>query len=167
MVGGAIIKKRKFLLIASYPDSLIKFRGPLIDALLNSSLEVSVIVPGLLVDSDIYRSLEAKGVRVYDVAMQRTGLNPISDFLTIILLLRLMVRIKPDYILGYTIKPVIYGALAAWMARVDRRFALITGLGYAFTGDSEGKRRLLRKLLKNLYRFALSKTHSVFFSKSR
>ena len=39
--------------------------------------------------------------------------------------------IKPHYFLGYTIKPVIYGTLAACLAHVVQRFALITGLGFA------------------------------------
>ncbi|BBI68843.1 hypothetical protein PKHYL_30340 [Psychrobacter sp. KH172YL61] len=48
-----------------------------------------------------------------------------------------MTKVKPDYVLGYTIKPVIYGSLAAKLARVPHIFALITGLGYAFSGAEE------------------------------
>jgi len=63
--------------------------------------------------------------------------------------------------MGYTIKPVIYGSIAAWFARVPHRFALITGLGYAFQG--EGRRGALRNLVQRLYAIALQRTHKVFF----
>lgn len=45
----------------------------------------------------------------------------------------LLRRLKPDVILGYAIKPVIYGTLAAWLAGVSQRFAMTEGLGYVFT----------------------------------
>ena len=59
-----------------------------------------------------------------------------------------MKQIGADYVLGYTIKPVIYGSLAAWFAGVRHRFALITGLGYAFTGEASGLRKVLRILIQ-------------------
>ena len=49
-----------------------------------------------------------------------------------------MKKIKPNYFLGYTHKPVIYGNLAAWMAGVNKQFALITGLGYTFQSKYYG-----------------------------
>jgi glycosyltransferase involved in cell wall biosynthesis len=63
--------------------------------------------------------------------------------------------------MGYTIKPVIYGTLAAWLARVPRRFALITGLGYAF--QEERGRGRLQALVQRLYACALGRADKVFF----
>src|SRR5690606_30161438 len=73
-----------------------------------------------------------------------------------------MRRLKPDFSLAYTIKPVIYGNVAAWLARVPARFALITGLGYAFQGEA-GQRSWLKRIVQNLYGFALAKVTKVFF----
>lgn len=155
---------RSFLLVASYPDSLLKFRGPLLDALLAQGLQVHVAVPYLAPNSALYLKLTAKGLHLHPVPLQRTGMNPLADSWALYKLFVLMRRIKPDYVLGYTIKPVIYGALAAKLACVPHRYALITGLGYAFTGNSEsGKRGLLRKLVQRLYASALSSCHKVFF----
>jgi glycosyltransferase involved in cell wall biosynthesis len=97
--------------------------------------------------------------------MQRTGTNPIADAKTLFTLYRLMKDIKPDYVIGYTIKPVIYGLLAAQLARVPHRFALITGLGYAFQGadDKDYKKSNLQKIMHQLYSRALASTHKVFF----
>lgn len=154
-----------FLLIASYPDSLIKFRGPLIEALCKKGLKVHIAVPDIEQTSEIKKELESKGVIVHDIPLRRTGMNPLVDMSTLFHLWKLMRRVKPTYVMGYTIKPVIYGSLAAWLAKVPKRFALITGLGYAFQGQENTsiKRGLVRKLVQRLYATALSTTHKVFF----
>ncbi|MGK0393796.1 MAG: glycosyltransferase involved in cell wall biosynthesis [Alcanivorax borkumensis] len=157
------MKKTVFLLVASFPDSLIKFRGPLIEALREAGCQVHVAVPGLSGDSDIASRLSELGVQVHDIPLQRTGMNPVKDLSALFALRKLMRRIRADYVLGYTIKPVIYGSLAAWMAGVENRFALITGLGYAFTGEATGLRKVLRTLIQQLYRFSLSRNRLVFF----
>jgi glycosyltransferase involved in cell wall biosynthesis len=159
------VRTLNFLLVASYPDSLLHFRGALIDALIKKGLTVHVVAPNLVFDSLIASGLKKKGVVVHSVPMQRNGLNPIFDLATFFALLKLMRKIKPKYVLCYTIKPVIYGTLAAAAAKVPQRFALITGLGYAFSGQKQsiGLRTLLRKLLLKLYRFALRFSQGVIF----
>lgn len=153
-----------FLLIASYPDSLLNFRGPLLDALLTHGLAVHVAAPDMPLGSPLRQQLEARGLQVHDIPLRRTGMNPLADLATLLHLWRLMRRIRPDHVLGYTIKPVIYGSLAARLAGVPRRFALITGLGYAFTGQQAGGLRgRLRALIQRLYGLALGGTHKAFF----
>ncbi|WP_421722095.1 glycosyltransferase family 4 protein [Alloalcanivorax xenomutans] len=154
---------RRILICASFAESLVKFRGALIQAALDSGVKVHVVAPGLKSDSEITAELEKKGVVVHDLIMKRTGLNPIVDAVTFVFLFLILLRVRPTIFLAYTIKPVIYGSLAAWLVGVHRRFVLITGLGYAFIGESSGKRGVLRKLLQGLYRFSLARTHKVFF----
>ena len=74
-----------------------------------------------------------------------------------------MYSVRPTVCLAYTIKPVIYGMIAAWLAGVQRRYALITGLGYAFTGRPRGVRIFVRALAQFLYTLALKCSHKVFF----
>lgn len=152
----------KFLLIAGYSESLTNFRGPLIDALIASGQEVHAAAPELCEHSEVAGKLLAKGVRIHSVSMNRTGMNPWHDLKTLLCLYRLMRQIRPDRVLGYTIKPVIYGSMAAWLARVPQRYALVTGLGYAFAGEA-GQRSLLRRIATRLYQVALHFTHRVFF----
>lgn len=149
------------LLIASFPDSILHFRGPLIDALQARGVVVYVAVPDLPTGSELRHKLVARGVRVYEIPLQRAGTNPAGDIRTLLHLWRLMRSIRPAMVLGYTIKPVIYGSLAAWLARVPHRYALITGLGYAFQG--EGQRGAMHGLVKRLYTLALARVHKVFF----
>lgn len=152
-----------FLLIAGFSDSLITFRKPLIVALLSKGLEVHVAAPELTANQEVMSELNALGVIAHDIPMQRTGMNPLADLRALLALWQLMRRIKPRYVLGYTIKPVIYGTLAAWLARVPQRFSLITGLGFAFMGEEDNQRSRVRAVVQGLYRTALRHCQTVFF----
>lgn len=153
----------RIVLIASFPRSLVDFRGHLIRALLQAGLDVHVVAPGLKADSSTCESLEGWGAVTHEIAMQRAGTNPLQDLTALCSLYRLLREVRPDAVLGYTIKPVIYGTLAAWLARVPRRFVLITGLGYAFTGQATGRRALVQRLVCRLYAQALLKVERAFF----
>ena len=131
-------------------------------ALLEEKLQVHVVAPDLPVNSVIRQQLEDLGASVHEISLKRTGINPLTDLRTMYNLWHLIRQIKPDFLLSYTIKPVIYGNIAAWLAGVPKRFALITGLGYAFTGETE-KRSWLKRIVQILYRIALGKVHKVFF----
>ena len=85
-----------------------------------------------------------------------------KDLLHICGMLKLFKFIKPDIILSYTIKPVIYGSIAARLASTPSTNALITGLGYTFMNSSL-RQRSLNFFIRGLYRFALHRTKTVFF----
>lgn len=151
------------LIVASFPDSVIDFRGPLVRALQARGVTVHLAVPDASAGSAVRRDLDALDVVVHPIPLQRTGTNPVADLRTAAALYGLMRRLRPDAVLAYTIKPVIYGLLAAWLARVPRRFALITGLGYSFQGHGDDTRTALRTLVLRLYALALSRARVVFF----
>lgn len=153
----------RFLLIAGLAESLLNFRLQLIQALQREGVEVHVAAPDLPSDSLLRHQLENLGLHVHEIPLRRTGTNVIADTATFFSLWRLMRRIRPTHVLPYTIKPVIYGMLAARMASVPQRFALVTGLGYAFTGQATGLRGRIKILVQGLYKQALSRTHKVFF----
>ena len=153
----------KVLIIASFPDSLIQFRGPLLTAMLEKNLEVHVAAPDIHLVQGVQAQLVRQGIKVHDIELKRTGTNPLNDLKTVWRLYMLMRHIQPHVVLGYTIKPVIYGILSAWLAGVPRRFALVTGLGYAFAAESRGLRSMIRWVVQGLYRFALSHASKVFF----
>ncbi|MGJ7457476.1 glycosyltransferase family 4 protein [Halomonas sp. RA08-2] len=153
----------KTIICAGFSVSLINFRGPLIKMLRDSGHEVHAVAPGLNDDLATRKQLEAWGVITHDVAMQRTGTNPLRDLTTLRSLYHLFRDIKPDAVLGYTIKPAIYGTLAAWLARVPKRYVLITGLGYAFGDQAKGKRAIILSMVRRLYRMAIRRTHHVIF----
>lgn len=150
------------LIIAGFANSLINFRKSFIKSLLSQGLVVHVAAPNLLENHQVMTELNQLGVIAHSIPMQRAGMNPLADLKTLFALWRLMRKIKPEYVLGYTVKPVIYGSLAAWFAGVPKCFALITGLGFAFI-DEEGQRSKIRAIVQRLYRIALGRCHHVFF----
>lgn len=152
---------KKILLIASFADSILKFRGELIHSFQNENIEVHVVAPDINTVLEV--QLKSKNINVHHINLERNGYNPISDIKYLISLYKLIRKIKPEYTLGYTIKPVIYGGISAWLANVSKRYSLITGLGYAFTGNVTGKRFFLQKLLHFMYKLSLSKSSLVLF----
>lgn len=154
----------KFLIIASYPGSILKFRGALIEALQNKGFEIHIAAPEFGNHPEDVTALKNLGYTLHNIPLQRTGTNPIKDAAALSALYLIMKKVTPSYVMSYTIKPVIYGTLAAWAAKVPNRYALITGLGYAFQQVEEtGNRSKLQKLIHGLYKQALSKTSKVFF----
>lgn len=154
----------KFLMISSFLPSILNFRGKLLEAISKQGLEIHILAPDLELFKNEKQKLENLGYKLHEVSMQRTGTNPIADLKALFAMYKLIIQIKPDYVLSYTIKPVIYGTLAAWLAKVPRRYALITGLGYAFQNvETNNKRSIFQKLVHGLYQQALSHSHKVFF----
>jgi glycosyltransferase involved in cell wall biosynthesis len=155
----------KILLIAGFSDSIIKFRGSLIQALIDFGLEVHVAAPFLSKNELVSKELESMGVYHHDIPLNRTGLNPLADMYLLYKLFRLIRVINPSFTLGYTIKPVIYGSIAAWAAGVPKRFSMITGLGNAFSskGSNNKLKKILTSFIRYLYSLAMSKAHLVIF----
>lgn len=154
----------KFLIISSFLPSVLNFRGKLLEAIYQQGYEIHIIVPDLTSFPTEHEKLLNLGYYVHEVSMQRTGTNPRSDLKTLLSIYTLIKKIKPDYVLSYTIKPVIYGTLAAWLAKVPNRYALITGLGYAFQNvETQSKRSIFQQLVHGLYQQALSRSHKAFF----
>jgi len=121
----------KVLIIGGITMSLLNFRKNLIQDLLIRGHIVYTIAGET--SEAMLQELTALGVKHFDVAMNRTGINPFKDFKLILTLNRLIRKIQPDVFFGYTIKPVIYGSLAAKHNGVVTIVAMVTGIGYVFT----------------------------------
>ncbi len=150
----------KVMVVGNIAQSLVNFRGPLLRAMVMKGHDVLAVGPE---DDPRYtKALHDLGVEYRAVPLRRASFNPIADLRFMLALLRLMRDERPDVFLGYTIKPVIYGNIAARLARVPSRNALITGLGYAF-GTSNLKQRTVGWFIHLLYRLSLAGINIVFF----
>jgi len=156
MSGG----KRRIAVIGGLPSSLLNFRGEMLRAFVARGHSVLAIAGAE--DPAVRDRLAAIGVRYAAVPLRRSAIDPIGDVATLAALRRILVHERPDVLLAYTIKPVVYGHLAARAAGVPQRFALITGAGYAFGGRSV-RQRLTGWVASRLYRAALSGAHGVIF----
>lgn len=149
-------------ILAGLASSLVTFRGPLIRELVARGNEVHAVAPSF--DPDSSRWLGEHGVEFHEIGLSRTGLSVAADLKTLTELVKVMRRIKPDHVIAYTIKPVVYGLIAARFVGVKRRHALITGLGYAFTdGAFSVKRRIVQFVAGSLYRVSLRHATTVMF----
>lgn len=114
-------------------------------------------------DKKIIDRLRDIGVDFVQMPMARTSLNPLGDLQTLLFLWSQFRKLRPDYVLPYTMKPIIYGLLAARLAGVKNRYALVTGLGHVFSeAEPKGKAVLVRRISVHLYRSALAGVKKVF-----
>jgi len=148
------------VLLGNAARGLVNFWSVLLESLRAAGCRVTVFMPEG--DADADAAIRDMGAALHHYPLDRKGLNPVRDMATLTALYRLFRREKPDMLFCYTIKPVIYGCLAARFAGVHRRFATITGLGYMFEADSFVKKILMR-LAALLYRLALLGAAAVFF----
>ena len=151
----------KFVLISPKNRTVYNFRGDLIKEIIGKGYEVVVTGPDRI-DVD---KIEALGARLKEIPMEKTGTSISSDLRYCENLTRFLKQEKPDVTLGYTVKPVVYGAIAAKRAGVKNINCLITGGGYTFVSRSV-KARILGMIVRNLYRAGLlNATHVIFQNK--
>lgn len=153
--------RKHVVVLGGLSRSLVDFRGPLIRRLLSRGYRVTAIAGNT--DIEVGRTLTKWGAEYLSLPLARAGLNPFADLVTVARLARLFRRMNPDVFLGYTIKPVIYGLVAALLAGTRRRYVMISGLGYAFTDGRELKRRIVRLLGSAVYRSTLRLANRVIF----
>lgn len=153
----------KIVIIGTLPSSLVNFRGQFISNLSKRGHTVVACASGAT-QNDIEK-IQRLGAKYVDYNVERSGLNPFKDVMCLWSLYRIFKFEKPDVVLAYTIKPIIWGGIAAQICGVPRFSALVTGLGYVFQGGS-GVRRVLLKIVQVLYRTALRKSYSVIFQNS-
>lgn len=113
-------------------------------------------------DADAEKIIRQTGAEIINYSLDRKGLNPFRDLATLRELKAIMAAQKPDMVFSSTIKPVIYGSIAAKALKVPGIFATITGLGYVFEEDKPHK-KLIHLLGKAMYRHALKGIDGVYF----
>lgn len=152
------VRKHVFF-VAGNARSLAANRGDLIRAMLDAGHRVSAAVPS----EDYLARVESLGAEIHKFDLGRKGLNPFRDLLMAWRLRGIIRRARPDMVFTYTVKPVIWGTLAARLAGVKHSYAMITGLGAAFAEPVTLKGRLLRAAVALLYRMGAAGSTRIFF----
>jgi glycosyltransferase involved in cell wall biosynthesis len=149
------------LVIGSYAPSLVSFRGDLLHEMAKRGNHVIAVAPEN--DADVAAALKERGVAFMALPMARATISPFRDLTTLMRLVSLMRRERPDILLTYNMKPIIYGGLAGQIAGVPNRYAMIAGLGFLFSdedGNGSGS-TVLRSLATSLYRLAMRSAKAV------
>lgn len=150
----------KIVILSNQARSMSNFWSVLIRKMRSAGHTVICVAPPG--DTAAEATLRALGASFVPYPLDRKGLNPVRDAESFFALLRIFRRERPDLVFATTIKPVIWGSLAARVAGVPRVYATITGLGYAFEADSFFK-KCVNWLGVFLYRLALGHVSGVFF----
>ena len=150
------LKPTKVLLVSRCAWTLWNFRTGLIRSLQHRG---DVVLGGGASD-EFEPKLKHLGIDFVSLPVSRRPVDPWADCVLLWSLFRWYRRERPDIVHHFTIRPVIYGSVAAWLAGVPKIVNTITGLGTVF-GD--GERWWLRAIVERQYRFALSRSHLTFF----
>lgn len=143
----------RVLILANNDIGLYNFRRELIEALLWKGYDVHISSPNGKRIDDLIRL----GINYHESQLERHGINLFQELRLLINYKKLISRVEPAVILGYTIKPNIYGAIVARKRHIPF-IANITGLGTAL--ESGGWKQ---KMFVLLYKHAFKEVQTVFF----
>lgn len=146
-------KAAKLLYVVNIPRFFVSHRLPLALAARGAGFDVRVAAS----DSDpaSAQRIVAAGLPFHPLPLSQHGLNPLRELRTIIALARLYTRLQPDLLHHVSIKPVIYGGIAARLSRRRAVVQAMSGLGYLHVSQ-ERRARLLDKLSGPAFRLALA-----------
>ncbi len=155
---------KHILIISSELFSLINFRGSLIKKLIDCGHKVTALAPKEKKNNeDTIQKLKSMGVDLKRYFLSRASLNPFKDYLSYKSIRFVISQSKPDIVIAYTAKPVIYTGIAMRHFPKISFFPLITGLGYGFTEGDDIKRKVIQQTMIFLYRKGLKSSESVIF----
>lgn len=148
---------KKIILSSNILWTITQFRLGLIKALVKAGYQVVCVA-----DTDDFSALSEQkikdaGAKFIRLKINRKGINPLQDVKYAIGFYRILKREKPSVVINFTIKPIIYGCLAAAALKIPS-LAVTTGLGFVFN-----KNTLLTWLVRKLYRFSLRFPFKVLF----
>jgi len=147
------VSKNRIILSINTSWNIVNFRAGLVRALRERGYEVVALSP----DDPYAGRLAELGCRHVPLAMDNKGTNPLRDAALFLRYVRALRRERPDVFLGWTIKPNVYGSLAAHLLGVPV-INNVSGLGTAFLSGG-----WLMRLVRLLYRTAFGRSARVFF----
>lgn len=154
---------KKILIVSSDSHSLLHFRRQLLERLLECNLSVVVCAPIDSYTKSLIEQFEKLNIEVKIFNIRNNSKNIFFDLISIIKFIKIIKSNKIDSIFCYHMKPVIYGSLVAYLLGLKHIYAMITGLGYAFT-EKEGRfKAMMRGLLQKVLVLSLSLNKKIFF----
>jgi glycosyltransferase involved in cell wall biosynthesis len=133
--------------------NIYNFRSGLIKALVSQGYEVIALTP----HDDYSHLLPELGCKHINLPMDNNGAHPGRDLLLLARYFFLLRSIRPSAFLGYTVKPNVYGSIAAQALGIPV-INNIAGLGSTFIN-----RTFLTKIVQGLYRYSLKRSERIFF----
>lgn len=154
------INKKTMVLLSGSGDTVVWFRLEFLDKFLDQSFKVYVLVPDIR--PELKKELDNRGIDLIFIKLERKGFNIINLFQSIVELIKIFRKIKPDIIFSYTHKAILSGSLAAKFSGFSNTYSLITGTGHLFDNKTH-KEKLIKFLGSGLLRLGLKFNKIVFF----
>tara|TARA_B100000212_G_scaffold45845_1_gene29615 strand:+ start:33141 stop:34271 length:1131 start_codon:yes stop_codon:yes gene_type:complete len=152
---------QKIAVIGNSCVDFINLRAPLLKYLQNCDAEVTVIGP-VCDENEILDEMKKLKFNYVPYNIKPVSLNPFDDMLSFFQMMRALKSISPDKVLLFTLKPIVYGSVAARLKGIRNVFSLNSGLGRIFVGESNYHRFVLF-FLKPLLKIAFKFNEKVFF----
>lgn len=149
--------RKKILMLGNSEIVIYNFRLELIEKLLADGHQVIISSP----PGEKINQLVKMGCVHEPIEMNRRGINPVTEIRLLVHYYKLMKKVQPDIVFSYTIKPNIYGALAARKMSIPH-VTNITGLGSALEN-----RGWLQQIMISLYRLSMAKVQTIFFQNEK
>lgn len=161
--GAALVTTRRLIILVNCPVFFLSHRLQIALSAKRSGFEVHVATgPG----SSAIKQIINEGLIHHPLPLSRSGMNLISEFRALFAIYRLFRKICPHLVHLVTIKPVLYGGIAARLAGVHGVVAAVSGLGFMFV-PNKLKSALISNLVGGMYRLALAKRNlKVIFQNS-
>jgi|TARA_B110000977_G_scaffold186116_1_gene251686 glycosyltransferase involved in cell wall biosynthesis len=150
------------LIICSFGGSILTFRGKVIERFQVLGYKVHICVPYQEEHISFHDQIREMGIELHFIKLENSGLKFFPDIKYIYSVFKLCRKIRPQHVFSYTIKPVIFGTIAARLSGIKNTHLLITGLGYSFYANGFFN-KLLRAIIVFLYRFTTSLSKTIFF----
>ena len=154
---------KNLIIVTNSSSNLLNFRGQLIKRMIDENFLVTVIIPKNDYSKDFENEVLKLGAKTLTIPLDRAGTNPFRDLLTYKALKSVFQKLKPDVVLSYTSKPIIYSGLAIGKDTKIKFFPNLTGLGYGFTEEFQLKRKIINFILKSLYKLSLRFSSTIIF----
>ncbi len=154
---------KNLIIVTNSSSNLLNFRGQLIKRMIDENFLVTVIIPKNDYSKDFENEVLKLGAKTLTIPLDRAGTNPFRDLLTYKALKSVFQKLKPDVVLSYTSKPIIYSGLAIGKDTKIKFFPNLTGLGYGFTEEFQLKRKIINFILKSLYKLSLRSSSTIIF----
>ena len=154
---------KRLLFVVNEAFFFVSHRKALAQAAARRGFEVHVAAPedNVWAPEGFHCSeIERLGFTFHPLRIDRRGMNPFTDLCTLFALIRLYRSLRPTLVQHITIKPVLYGGIAARLAGIPAVLNLVTGLGQVFVGQGPGY-RVLRLVVLQLYRLAAGHRNQV------
>ncbi|MBR0134320.1 glycosyltransferase [Candidatus Saccharibacteria bacterium] len=152
------MSNKKILMIAPKTNTFVGFRCDLMKDMIKKGYSITAIIP----EDDCKDFFKENHIKTRLINLNKNTTSVFANLAYYKNLKKIIKEEKPDKVFSYTIKPVIFGSIAAHKAGVKDIYSLVCGLGYVYS-ENDAKHRILQTICDRAYKYALKFNKKVIF----